>query len=447
MNRLTVIIPVMGQGSRIKEFTKICLDSFYFYSPPKTKLILVSNGSDKENLQQLESYSKADLIVLAKPAGYTKATNIGLQRVDVSDFIVLANNDLVFTPNWAGKMMDHFEKDSSLGLLGPTTNMVEGYQHIGFNRPGVSFQYSDALTFFLAMIRRETFDKVGLLDERFNPGGQEDGDYARRVREMGWKVGIARNVFLYHYGSGTFRELMDASQSRVYAKSRVDLLREKYGEKMIDGAEKKKKIFIAIPNLGSIVPGLSTNLIHWSHDSRYQIQTYMPEGICPLDAARNQCVKKFLETDADFLWFLDSDIVPPLDTMHRLVLANKDAIGAVCFSMKAENGEYFPYPVTLRYNKDMQYTVYCGHGVEEMDATGGACVLFSRKVFETIEKPYEFLYYPDGTLKLTCDFYIFQKIQRAGFKLFIDFGILCDHQKKCSIKGFQDCLAKVKHDS
>jgi len=206
----------------------------------------------------------------------------------------------------------------------------------------------------------------------------------------------------------------------------------------------KKKIFIAIPNLSCIAPQLTTNLIHWSHDPRYQIQAYLPEGIFPLDAARNHCVKEFLETDADLLWWIDSDIVPPLDAMHRLAQANKDAIGAVCFSMKAENGEYFPYPVTLRYNEDKQYVVYYGRGVEEVDATGGACVMFKRKVFETIAKPYEFLYYPDGTLKLTCDFYIFQKMQEAGFRLFIDFGILCDHKKKCSLKGVQSLLAKIQ---
>ena len=171
----------------------------------------------------------------------------------------------------------------------------------------------------------------------------------------------------------------------------------------------------------------------------------MPEGISPLDAARNSCVKEFLETDAERLWFIDSDIVPPLDAMHRLAQADKDAIGAVCFSMKSENGEYFPYPVTLRYNEDRQYVVYYGHGIEEVDATGGACVMFKRAVFETIEKPYEFLYHPDGTLGLTCDFHIFQKMQKVGFKLFVDFDLLCDHQRKASIKGFQDCLAQLQH--
>jgi glycosyltransferase involved in cell wall biosynthesis len=206
----------------------------------------------------------------------------------------------------------------------------------------------------------------------------------------------------------------------------------------------KKKIFIAIPNLGCVSPSLVSNLLQWSHDLRYQITIYMPEGISPLDAARNRCVKAFLERDDDYLWFIDSDIIPPVEALLRLIQADKDAIGAVCFSMKAEQGEYFPYPVTLRYNEDKKYVVYYGKGVEPVDATGGACVMFKRRVFETIEKPYEFLYYPDGTLKLTCDFYIFQKLQKVGFELFIDFDVLCDHQRKVSIKGIQDLLSSLR---
>jgi len=206
----------------------------------------------------------------------------------------------------------------------------------------------------------------------------------------------------------------------------------------------KKRIFIAVPNMGNIVPGLVSNLIYWTHDTRYIVPTpYMPEGIFPLDSARNRCVKAFLETNADYLWFIDADIVPSPEALHRLVSAEKDIIGATCFSMKADNGEYFPYPVTLRYNEEKQYTVYYGKGIERVDATGGACVMFRREIFEKIERPYEFLYYPDGTLSLTCDFHIFQKAEKLGYELFIDFDLFCDHQRTCSLKGVQDTLSRI----
>lgn len=206
-----------------------------------------------------------------------------------------------------------------------------------------------------------------------------------------------------------------------------------------------KKIFIAIPNRGYIVTELVTNLLYWTHNSNYQIITFMPKNIFPLDAARNKCVKEFLETDYEYLWWIDDDIVPPVNALDRLIKANKDIIGAVCFSVKYENGGAFPYPVTLRYNEDMKYIVYYGRGIEEVDSTGGACVMVKRKIYETLERPYEFQYHKDGTLSLTCDFDIWQKAQRAGFKIYIDFDLLCSHIRTVDIMQLQNVLVEMKN--
>jgi ATP sulfurylase len=142
----------------------------------------------------------------------------------------------------------------------------------------------------------------------------------------------------------------------------------------------------------------------------------------------------------------DDDIVPPINTLERFLQADKDIIGAVAFAMKYENGVGFPYPVTLRYNEEKKYIVYYGQGIEECDATGGATVMFKRKVYEMIERPYEFQYYRDGTLALTCDFDVLQKAQKKGFKLFIDFSLICDHIRTMSIKSMNDLMVREKKE-
>lgn len=208
----------------------------------------------------------------------------------------------------------------------------------------------------------------------------------------------------------------------------------------------KKKIFIAIPNDGWIRTALRRHLSVWEKDPRYIVRVFdEAECLFPLDNARNTIRNEFLETDFDLIWWIDNDIVPPIYAMDRLVKADKDIIGAVCFSMKAENGQYFPYPVTLRYNEEKRYQVYYGQGIDWVDAIGGACVMVKRHVYEQIERPYEFVYHRDGTLALTCDFRVWQKAQDLGYKIWVDFDLLCDHQKICSIKGIQDLLNKVKN--
>lgn len=431
--KLSIIIPIKDN----LELTRVCIDSLEEYTKDY-ELILIDDGSidpDMNCYLFTKAGTNCKIIRNDISLGYTVSANLGI-RAAKGDYIVIANNDVVFTPNWAEKMIKHFDNDAKLGVVGPTTNKVQGFQSVDYNKTGTNFQYSDALTFFCVMLRRSIVNSIGLLDERFSPGGQEDTDYCRRAWVSDWHVGIARDTFIYHYGSATFRNEFNHNiqKSIEYADSRIKLYEDKH----------VKKVFIGIPNRGTIDVGLRRVLSIWEKNPQYKIAIYDPEGVFPLDNARNTIVKEFLELDYDYLLWIDDDIVPPVDALDKLLAADKDVIGAACFSMKADNGEYFPYPVTLRYNDEKRYTVYYGVGVEEVDATGGACILVKRNVYEKLERPYEFVYHKDGTLALTCDFRIWQKWQELGGKLYIDFSILCDHKKKCSIKGIQDLLSKRK---
>jgi len=103
----------------------------------------------------------------------------------------------------------------------------------------------------------------------------------------------------------------------------------------------------------------------------------MPEG-------RNLLVTQFLETDADWLLMVDSDMV----FTHRLIedllaTADRDAapvVGGLCFGVNQELGQ-FP---TMYTNVDGMPTVSkeIPAGLVKVDATGAACVLTHRSVFE-----------------------------------------------------------------
>lgn len=429
---ISIIVPVKDN----LDLTQLCIDSLIRYTTVEKEIIVIDDGSFEDAAKIL----KGDVIFIRneKSLGWCKAINQGLE-IAKGEHIVFSNNDIVATPLWAERLLAHFNANPELGVLAPTSNKVDGLQNIDHNN-GRQFHFVENVIFFFAMISRKCFEKVGGIDERFGLGGQDDADYCIRAREAGFKVGIARDVFIYHYGSATFRKEFhnDIPKSKEFAKSRIAILREKHN----DG---KKNVFICVPNLGTIVPELATLLIRWSHDERFNLRIFMPKNIFPLDAARNKCVKEFLESDYQYLLWIDDDIVPPPNALERLIQADKDMIGAVCFSMKYENGMGFPYPVTLRYDADKKYAVYHGSGIEEVDATGGACVLFKRCVYEALERPYQFQYHRDGTLALTCDFDVFQKAQKAGFKLFIDFGVLCSHIRDVDIKSVQDHLAVISN--
>lgn len=472
--KVSIVIPVK-YGI---DTTQVCLDSIKLYTTDY-ELIIVNDGGDQEISVFLDSVDKDCLIKNDISLGFPGAVNLGIEKAN-GDYVIILNNDTVVMPHWTEKMIEHFENDSSLGELSCTTNQVEGFQHINHNKKGVDFQYADVVTGILMMFPKEILEKLKeqegyYFDARFGKGGQEDSDISMRVHKLGYKVGIARNVFIYHYGSMSFREVFknNAPLSIEYAKSRVKILRDKYKNQTMDKqnitsikaqeenvgivkgtsytSKKKKLVMIAIPTLGTVRVELIPRLIHYSKNQNYDVVIPMETPVLqPLDNARNWWVKKFLEISNDSddcIWFIDDDIIPPFDALDRLAGHDVDAVGATCFVMKNHDGEYFPHPVALRYNENKEFVVHYGQGLEEVDGTGGGCIMVKRKVYESMDRPYEYKYYPDGTLELVADFHFCQKLKEKNWKLYFDFDCVADHIKAVSIKGFNDLLLKVQRDA
>jgi GT2 family glycosyltransferase len=107
-----------------------------------------------------------------------------------------------------------------VGLVGPLTNCASGYQQIEASYSdlacldGFAWEHAkkhigqrldvDRLIGFCLLIRREVIDQVGLLDERFGVGNFEDDDYCRRARDSGWRLVVARDAYIHHFGHRSF---------------------------------------------------------------------------------------------------------------------------------------------------------------------------------------------------------------------------------------------------
>ena len=60
---------------------------------------------------------------------------------------------------------------------------------------------------FCTIIRNDVINKCGLLDESYKVGMFEDDDYAEAVRKAGYRLTIAEDAFIHHFGSSSFRSL------------------------------------------------------------------------------------------------------------------------------------------------------------------------------------------------------------------------------------------------
>ena len=206
----------------------------------------------------------------------------------------------------------------------------------------------------------------------------------------------------------------------------------------------RKYIFIGIPNLGEIHPELVQVLVYWTHLPQYVIKLHLP--VCPtgFEDARNQCIKEFLQEDKwQYYFSLDADIIPSVEALDQLMFTDKDVISAVSLSWRQDNGQWYTAPTTVRYNENGEYKHHYGDEVEEIDATGWACMLIKRHVLAAIERPVEVQYHKDGLCALDGDYRGCQKMQEHGFKLYADYRVVTSHYKTVNLKNINDMAAKI----
>ncbi|MFZ5947817.1 MAG: glycosyltransferase [Stygiobacter sp.] len=239
---VSIIIPVFNQ----LEYTKKCIESLVSTIEKKVELIIVDNASTDRTPLYLKTYKndKLKLIMLRNEEnhGFPKAVNRGILESS-GKFIIIANNDIIFTDKCINRMLEVAESDERIGIVGPISNEVSGVQRdkeANYKTIDEMHRYADKVreknndkilhfprvAFLCTLIKKEVIDKIGGLDERFSPGNFEDDDFCLRAQLAGFKTVIANDVFIHHYGSKSFK----ANGLNEYQK-RLDINRQKFVEK------------------------------------------------------------------------------------------------------------------------------------------------------------------------------------------------------------------------
>jgi GT2 family glycosyltransferase len=226
-------------------WTRMCLESIDRRTDwPQYEVIVADNASTdgtREWLGDEERRGTLRAVMLRDNRGFAAGVNAAV-RQSHGDYLCILNNDTVVTRGWLSALVRHLASDRKLGMIGPSTNEVAnearvdvGYRELrhldswarGFTRAREGrADPIPMLAMFCAVLRRDVFDRIGPLDERFEIGMFEDDDYARRLAAEGLGIAVARDSFVHHAGRASFGALPDEEYTRIFQENR-----QRYEEK------------------------------------------------------------------------------------------------------------------------------------------------------------------------------------------------------------------------
>ena len=205
--------------------TRLCLESLLAHTDD-CEIIVVDNASTDRTpayLRELAAHNPR-LRVIFNPtnAGFASANNQAFATAR-GEYLVLLNNDTIVAPGWLPRLLAHLDGDR-VGAVGPVTNRIGNeaeldvgietygdFLRIAANRAeecaGKSFEIR-TLTMFCLALRRDTYERVGPLDEGFGIGMLEDDDYSMRLHQAGLRLVCADDVFVYHHSQASFGDLV-----------------------------------------------------------------------------------------------------------------------------------------------------------------------------------------------------------------------------------------------
>lgn len=153
----------------------------------------------------------------------------------------------------------------------------------------------------------------------------------------------------------------------------------------------------------------------------------------PFCHARNALCQRALDMGVSHLFFLDSDVIPPPDTILRLLNYNVPIISGVYCRRSPPHG----IPVMLKNGQWL--TRIPNQGVIEVDYVGAGCLLIDTNVLRTL---------PPIAPEIGKAWFDW-RVDRAsvlppGEALSEDFAF-CLHARKHGCKIFVDCGIRAKH--
>jgi O-antigen biosynthesis protein len=202
------------------DYTKLCVESLFRYTTNVDyELITVDNGSSDGTREFFESLPNTKKLSFQENIGVDKAVNCGLRAAE-GKYSLNLSNDIVVTANWLSNLVACIQSDERIAMVVPVCGASSNNQQVRLpydsqeQMQQIAQVYNQSnpllweerlkLVTYTCLFRSDALQAVGYFDEDFNPGAYDDDAISFQLRRMGYKLILATDTYVHHYGSVTF---------------------------------------------------------------------------------------------------------------------------------------------------------------------------------------------------------------------------------------------------
>ena len=189
-----------------------------------------------------------------------------------------------------------------------------------------------------------------------------------------------------------------------------------------------RRILVAIPTNRNIEAETFKSIYDLVIPPGYEVEFQYFWGY-QVEQVRNLIAHWVINKGYDYLFAVDSDIAFAPDTLQRLLSHDCDMVSGIYI-------QRIPHTHTLEITRKnahggldhVPWETIAGQGLVSVDGCGFGCVLIKAQVFKTIPYPH-FVYRSalDHAHTFSEDFYFCQQALKAGFTIWADTNVVCDH--------------------
>lgn len=199
------LVYILMRNHNAYDFCKVSIASLSKLTYRNYRILIIDDGSSDNSAARIKKeFPNCELLKTGKYLEYCRSNNFGIEYAieKKAKYIFIVNNDTKdFSKNLLDKVVETFEKNKKIGLVGPLC-LDYGKNMMLSSKPRYRFGYKTDTAAEGSVVKTEVFNKIGLFNERLYRYF-EDLDLIIRLRKAGYETKSIRDVSFAHFGSGT----------------------------------------------------------------------------------------------------------------------------------------------------------------------------------------------------------------------------------------------------